>query len=112
MNPPSRKWGGLARLSGSACGGKTVYIIMEKGFIYILRCADNRLYIGSTRDIDKRIEAHKDGKVRTTKSRRPIKLIYSEEMTTYTEARKRELYLKSGTGREWLKQKLEEWPRG
>ena len=85
---------------------------MEKGFIYILRCADNRLYIGSTRDIDKRIEAHKDGKVRTTKSRRPIKLIYSEEMTTYTEARKRELYLKSGTGREWLKQKLEEWPRG
>lgn len=85
---------------------------MGKGFIYVLRCADSRLYIGSTRDLSRRIDAHINGRVKTTKSRRPIKLIYSEELATYTEARKRELYLKSGTGREWLKEKLEEWPSG
>ncbi len=85
---------------------------MQKGFVYVLRCSDSRLYIGSTRDINKRIIVHNNGKVKTTKSRRPVILIYTEELATYTDARKRESYLKSGTGREWLKNKLEEWPSG
>ena len=75
----------------------------ETGFTYVLRCADERLYIGSTRDLQKRIEAHNKGKVKTTKNRRPVKLIHSEESLNYSEARKRELYLKSGTGRDWLR---------
>jgi putative endonuclease len=79
---------------------------MEKGFVYVLRCADNRLYIGSTRDIDNRIMSHQKGKVKTTKGRRPVKLIYKEESASYTEARKRELFLKSGTGRDWLKEHI------
>ena len=111
-DPPGRKSGGLARLGGSACGGKTVVPIMEKGFVYVLRCADDKLYIGSTRDIENRVRAHNVGKVKTTKSRRPVKLIHIEEMPTYTDARKRELYLKSGTGREWLRNNLEEWLSG
>ncbi len=78
----------------------------------MLRCADDKIYVGSTRKLDSRIKSHNGGKVRTTKSRRPIKLIYTEEYPTYTDARKRELYLKSGTGREWLKNNLEEWPSG
>ena len=73
---------------------------------YVLRCADNRLYIGSTRDLKKRIEAHNKGKVRTTKHRRPVKLIHVEKTINYSEARKRELYLKSGTGRDWLKSNI------
>ncbi len=80
---------------------------MEKGFIYVLRCADNSLYIGSTRDINTRIHAHNKGKVKTTKKNRPFKFIYSEEFKNYSEARKRELYLKTGTGRDWLKKKLD-----
>jgi len=75
----------------------------ETGFTYVLRCADERLYIGSTRDLQKRIEAHNKGKVKTTKNRRPVKLIHSEESLNYSAARKRELYLKSGTGRDWLR---------
>ena len=47
------------------------------------------------------------GRVRTTKNRRPVELIYTEEFEDYKEARQRELYLKSGTGREWLQTKLE-----
>lgn len=85
---------------------------MEKGFVYVLRCADNRLYVGSTRDMESRITAHEYGKVRTTKSRRPVKVIYTEETENYSAARRRELYLKSGTGREWLKNKLERCQSG
>ena len=85
---------------------------MDKGFVYVLICADDRLYIGSTRDINKRIQTHNNGKVKTTKSRRPVELIYKEEMLTYTEARKRELYFKSGSGRDWLKKIKERWPSG
>ena len=80
---------------------------MGNGYIYVLRCNDLRSYIGSTRDLDKRIEAHRQGRVRTTKGRRPVQLIYTEEFATYSEARSREIFLKSGTGREWLKSKLE-----
>lgn len=85
---------------------------MEKGFVYVLRCADNRLYVGSTRDLKSRMNAHEYGKVKTTKSRRPVALIYSEEVENYSDARKRELYLKSGTGRDWLKSKLERCQSG
>ncbi len=83
------------------------YKYMDKGFVYVLECCDQKLYIGSTRDLDNRLYAHRMGRVKTTKSRRPVKLIYSEEFVNYTEARKREIYLKSGTGREWLKAALE-----
>ena len=78
----------------------------------MLKCSDNKLYVGSTRNLKNRIYAHEKGRVKTTKCRRPVKLIYSEEMNDYTEARKRELYFKSGIGRDWLKKKLEEWPSG
>ncbi|OHE61002.1 MAG: hypothetical protein A2Z47_11050, partial [Thermodesulfovibrio sp. RBG_19FT_COMBO_42_12] len=71
------------------------------------RCKDQRLYIGSTRDLLKRLQAHKMGRIKTTKSRRPVQLIYKEELEDYKEARKRELYLKSGTGRDWLRTKTE-----
>ena len=85
---------------------------MEEGIVYVLRCADSKLYVGSTRDIRSRIQAHNEGKVKTTKNRRPIKLVYTEEMPSYSDARKREVYLKSGAGREWLQKKMEEWLSG
>ena len=85
---------------------------MEKGFVYVLRCSNQALYTGSTRDLQKRLCAHNAGKVRTTKNTRPVQLIYVEEFGSYSEARKRELYLKTGAGREWLKGIVERWPSG
>ena len=102
----------LAVESGFASGEKTFQAYMVKGFVYVLICSDGRLYIGSTRDLDNRIDAHRNGRVKTTKSRRPIILVYTEELPTYTDARKRESYLKSGTGRDWIKKKLEGWLSG
>lgn len=61
---------------------------------YILRCFDNRYYIGSTKDIDSRLEDHLKGKCKFTKPRLPVLLIYRENFPTYSEARKRELEIK------------------
>jgi putative endonuclease len=76
-------------------------------FVYILRSrSDGRFYTGSTEDVIKRIKEHNSGKVRSTKARRPLELIYQEAYETRTEARKRENYFKSGEGRRLLKKKL------
>ena len=77
-------------------------------YTYVLRSQkDGKLYIGSTGDLEKRIKAHNSGKVRSTKGRRPLKLIYYESYLTKTEVRKRENFYKSGAGRKELKEKLE-----
>src|SRR4030042_327901 len=85
---------------------------MNKAFVYVLGCKDQKLYSGSTRDLMKRIKDHEMGRVKTTKSQRPVQLVYSEEFENYTDARKREIYLKTGTGRDWLKSKMEGLPSG
>jgi putative endonuclease len=70
-------------------------------FVYFLKCRDNSFYCGYTNDLDKRIEAHNQGKgAKYTMKRRPVSLIYSEEFTTKSEAMKREYALKQLTRRE------------
>jgi len=64
------------------------------------------IYVGLTDNIERRIFQHNSGKSRTTKSYRPFVLIYSQEFTTRTQAREKEKYLKSGIGKEYLKNKL------
>jgi putative endonuclease len=76
-------------------------------WIYVLKSEkDGRYYIGSTRDIEKRIDSHKRGKVRSTKGRRPLRLVYTQRCENIREARKRENFLKSGQGRKWIKENL------
>ena len=68
-------------------------------FVYVLECADKTLYIGSTNDLEKRVSAHNFSKTgaRYTKSRRPVKLRYSERLKTKSKALKREWALKKLT---------------
>jgi len=68
-------------------------------FVYILQCADNTLYIGSTNNIEKRILTHNTSKVgaKYTKARRPVVLQYFESFDTKSEALKRECALKKLT---------------
>ena len=63
-------------------------------------------YIGSTRDLQKRILNHNSGKNKSTKSGIPWKLIYCEIGLNKKDARAREKYLKSGMGRKDLKNRL------
>ena len=67
-------------------------------FIYILRCADASLYIGETDDIVRRLARHQEGRACAfTAQRRPIELVYVEELANRVEARRRERQLKKWT---------------
>ena len=62
---------------------------------YILKCADNTLYTGWTTDLQKRLNAHNQGKgAKYTRSRRPVELVYYEEFSTKQEAMRRERAIK------------------
>ena len=63
----------------------------------------NYIYVGMSQDIQSRIARHNNGYERTTRAYRPFILIYKEEFPTRLEARKKEKYLKSGSGKEFLK---------
>ena len=68
----------------------------------------NQFYIGSSRadDSKNRMKAHNAGKVRSTKSGRPWVEVFVETFNNYTEARKGEIFLKSGVGRQWITNKF------
>ena len=81
--------------------------IFRMYFVYVIRsCVDGRLYKGMTHDVGLRLRAHNSGKVRSTKAYRPWELVYQESFSTKREAREREIFLKSGQGREYLKAKI------
>jgi putative endonuclease len=54
-------------------------------------------------DVEKRLKEHNNGQVFSTKSYKPWKLFYKELVGDRVKARKREKYLKSGCGKEFLK---------
>jgi putative endonuclease len=73
-------------------------------FVYALRSfRDQRLYVGMSSDLRRRVEEHNRGYNRSTKSRAPFELIYFEECGSRADARKRERFFKSGKGREFLR---------
>ncbi len=74
-------------------------------YTYILRCGDGSLYTGWTNNLEKRLEAHNAGRGgRYTRSRLPVKLVYSESFDTKNEAMRREAAIKKLTRQE--KEKL------
>jgi putative endonuclease len=75
-------------------------------YVYILICSDNKPYTGCTNDLKERMARHKDGHVPATKERRPLKLnLYFAFQDKY-KAFGFEKYLKSGSGRAFMKKHL------
>ena len=68
--------------------------------------ADNGFYIGFSTDLKRRLSEHTRGASFATKSRGPWKLIYYEAYTERKDALGRERYLKSGSGRRFLRAQL------
>jgi putative endonuclease len=76
-------------------------------YVYILKSEiDNMLYTGYTSDLKKRLLLHNEGKVESTKNRRPLQLIYFEGCLNQQDATRREKYLKSGNGKIYLKSRM------
>jgi len=68
-------------------------------YVYILKSLkDGRYYVGSKSDLNSRIEYHNSGKQRSTKSRIPFILAYSEEFEEKAIGLKREKQIKSYKG--------------
>ena len=65
-------------------------------YVYILTCADDTLYVGSTNNIEQRLYAHNNLKTGAhhTKIRRPVALVYTEECADRGYAQSREAELK------------------
>ena len=73
-------------------------------YVYAIKSlVKSYIYVGLTSSIEKRLNQHNKGQNRSTKAYRPFKLIYTEAFKTRVEARSKEIYLKSGIGKEFLK---------
>ena len=60
-------------------------------WMYILKCTDDSYYVGSTKDLERRIAEHQQGLGATyTSQRLPIKLVYGEEYDRVTDVYTRE----------------------
>lgn len=64
------------------------------------------LYTGYTTDLRKRFSQHNSNKFGYTKGRGPFELIYYEACKEEYDAKTRELFLKSGPGKRFLKNRL------
>jgi putative endonuclease len=73
----------------------TVYVLLS--------LKDQQHYVGMTNNLTRRFSEHNAGKNKSTKSRLPFLLLYSEQFPSRNEARIRERYLKSAAGRKFLK---------
>jgi putative endonuclease len=76
-------------------------------YTYILKSKkDGKIYTGYTQDLRKRLNQHNKGLSTYTKGRGPFILIYYEGCLLESKARSRELFLKSGMGKRYLKNRL------
>ena len=79
-----------------------------KGYMYILECSDGSYYVGSTNNLDLRLEQHQAGEGSNhTKKRLPVKLLYFEEYTRVDEAFFREKQIQG-----WSRKKKEALMKG
>ena len=83
-------------------------------YTYVLLCKNNdsynyKLYIGSTSNLQNRLIAHKSKSVKTTKKFDIIELIYYEASRNKADCGRRELQLKTGFGKGYLKRRLQSY---
>jgi len=71
--------------------------------VYILESErSGKYYVGSTSDVDARLERHNQGRSKYTKSGIPWRLIFTERYATRSEAVKRELQIKRRKSRDYI----------
>ena len=72
--------------------------MLDGASLYILRCADGKLYTGLTRrEVDERVSEHQQGRSAFTRTRRPVALIFSEHYPQITAAIDAERRIKGWT---------------
>lgn len=80
---------------------------MGNYYVYVLLSeVDGQFYTGYTKDLNARLEKHNSGLVKSTTTRKPLRLIYWEGCLNQQDATRREKYLKSGNGKIYIKSRL------
>ena len=76
--------------------------------VYVLRCADGSYYVGHTDNLETRLAAHQSGEIPGyTRSRRPVQLVYDEDLPSREAAFLRERQIKG-----WSRRKKQALIRG
>ncbi len=75
-----------------------VYVLYSDGF--------DKYYVGLSENVDKRLKEHNEGQNKSTKPYIPWRVVHLEEYKTRNEARTREKYLKSASGRRWRRKNI------
>ena len=78
--------------------GRYVYVLISE--------KDGNLYIGCTENLSKRVAAHNQGKVRSTKHRIPLRLVYWEAFDDKYDAFRAERFYKTAKGKRELEKKM------
>ena len=82
-------------------------------YVYVLQSkADGNFYVGYTEDLNHRIKEHENGKVISTRKRRPLELVYYECCLNRTDAINRERYLKTAWGKRYIKNRIRTYLTG
>jgi putative endonuclease len=82
-------------------------------YVYVLRSLkDNQFYVGFSKDVQARWEAHNRGAISSTKKRAPFELVYWEGCLSQADATRREKYLKSAWGKRYIKSRLRNYLTG
>ena len=86
---------------------------MHMYYTYVLQSMqDMNFYTGFTKNLKLRFEQHNNGSVKSTRDRRPLKLIYFEACLHKDDAVKREKYLKTFHGKMFLRNRLKSYLTG
>ncbi len=75
-------------------------------YVYILLLSNKQLYTGFTTNLEGMLEQHKNGKVKSTQYRHPLRLVHYEVYSRKSDAERREKYLKTTEGKRFLKQQI------
>ncbi|MGD8779332.1 MAG: GIY-YIG nuclease family protein [Ignavibacteria bacterium] len=82
-------------------------------YIYVLQSeSDKMFYVGYTKNIKRRLVEHNEGKVKSTKKRIPLKLVYWEGCLNQQDTTKREKYLKTAWGKRYIKNRIKSYLTG
>ncbi|MBI3602587.1 MAG: GIY-YIG nuclease family protein [Candidatus Omnitrophica bacterium] len=74
-------------------------------YVYILLNYDKtHTYTGCTDNVERRLSEHNKGKVKTSKFYMPYTILHVESFNSLSEARQRERYFKTTSGRRLMKQ--------
>lgn len=76
-------------------------------FVYVLKSKQHKKsYVGISKDVKRRLKEHNAGKNYYTKRYKPWKVLYIEKHDTIKNARQREIYFKSASGRRFLRRNI------